>query len=119
MAKSKIEIPEDKLKMYDDLVASNPKIQRKGATMPYTSHNGHMFSFMAKDGRMSIRLPKDLLQEFLLEFETELSVQHGAIMREYAIVPDSLLKNQERISEYLVKSFEYVKTLKPKPTKRK
>jgi hypothetical protein len=27
---------------YEKLIATNPKVERKGATMPYTSVNGHM-----------------------------------------------------------------------------
>ena len=37
------------LELYEKLVATNPKVQRKGATMPYTSVNGHMSSLFTKD----------------------------------------------------------------------
>ena len=33
------EIPEDKLKAYEKLVATIPEVERRGATMPYTSCN--------------------------------------------------------------------------------
>src|SRR5262245_35597433 len=46
MTKSAASAPEDKLKLYEKLVATNPKVERKGATMPYTSLNGHMFSYL-------------------------------------------------------------------------
>jgi hypothetical protein len=29
------------LELYEKLVATNPKVERKGDTMPYTSLNGH------------------------------------------------------------------------------
>ena len=45
MSKSKIEIPADKLVLYNNVVGNNPDIERKGKTTPYTSINGHMFSF--------------------------------------------------------------------------
>ncbi len=35
---------EEKLNIYDELVARCPRFERKGKTMPYTSANGHMFS---------------------------------------------------------------------------
>jgi hypothetical protein len=40
MAKAKTATaPPDKLELYEQLVATNPAIQRKGATVPYTSLN--------------------------------------------------------------------------------
>ncbi len=39
-------IPADKLALYEKLIATNPKIKRKGAANPYTSLNGHMFSYL-------------------------------------------------------------------------
>ena len=112
-------IPGDKLEAYDDLIASFPYMDRKGVTMPYTSLNGHMFSFLDKDGNMSIRLPKGTLEAFLEKHQTELSVQHGRIMKEYALVPESLLKNKVEMMKVLQASYDYIAKLKPKPTKKK
>ena len=41
-------VPSDKLELYEKLVATNPKVERKGATVPYTSLNGHMFSYLSQ-----------------------------------------------------------------------
>lgn len=41
--------------LYDQLINANPTIERKGKTMPYTSLNGHMFSFLSKEGTMGLR----------------------------------------------------------------
>ena len=38
-------VPAAKLSLYEKLVATNPRLERKGSTTPYTSRNGHMFSF--------------------------------------------------------------------------
>jgi hypothetical protein len=46
----------EKVALYEMLVATNPKIQRKGDTMPYTSHNGNMFSYLGKTGILAMRL---------------------------------------------------------------
>ena len=35
-------LPSDKLHFYEKLVATNPSVKREGATVPYTSLNGHM-----------------------------------------------------------------------------
>ena len=34
-------VASDKLQLYEKLVATNPSVKRKGATVPYTSLNGH------------------------------------------------------------------------------
>ena len=52
---------EESLALYERLVATNPEVERKGATMPYTSVNGHMFSFLGKDGGVALRLPAEEL----------------------------------------------------------
>ena len=119
MAKAKVEIPEDKLALYDQLIASNPDIERKGVTMPYTSLNGHMFTYLSKTGSLGLRLPKDEREAFLEKYNTTLYESHGAIMKEYVTVPDSLLQDTEELKKYLDLSYEYVQTLKPKPAKKK
>jgi len=40
-------------------------------------------------------------------------------MKEYVAVPDSLFKNTKELKKYLVLSYDYIATLKPKATKRK
>ncbi len=110
---------EDRLARYEKLVATNPRVERKGATMPYTSLNGHMFSFLAKDGTMSLRLPENDRDAFLRKYKTKLSEQHGRVMKEYVLVPAALLEKTRELKKYFDLSCKYVGSLKPKPTKRK
>ena len=119
MSKTKVTIPPERLKLYDRLVESNPKIQRKGKTTPYTSLNGHMFSFLSKDGIMGLRLSKDDREEFIQKYNTRIMEQYGRIMKEYVVVPYDLLNDTQTLSKYLLKSFNNILTLKPKPTKKK
>jgi hypothetical protein len=51
-------IPVDKLVLYEKLVSTIPKIKRKGAANPYTSLNGHMFSYLNPSGSLALRLPE-------------------------------------------------------------
>ncbi len=111
--------PQDKIDLYDQLIATNPEIKRKGKSMPYTSLNGHMFTYLSKSGSLGIRLPKEEREDFLEKFNTTLYESHGAIMKEYVTLPDELLQNTEELKEYLDLSYKYVKTLKPKPTIKK
>ncbi len=111
--------PKDKVDLYDQLIATNPDIERKGVSMPYTSLNGHMFTYLSKSGSLGIRLPKEEREDFLEKYNTTLYESHGAIMKEYVTVPDELLENTEELKKFLNLSYEYVKTLKPKPSKKK
>ena len=119
MAKPKIEIPEDKLDLYEKLIKSNSVIQFKGKSMPYTSVNGHMFSFLDKEGTMGLRLPKEERELFIEKHKAQLSVQYGSVMKEYVDIPTELLKKTKSLIKYLQISFEYVSSLKPKPTKKR
>ena len=40
-------------------------------------------------------------------------------MKEYVSVPDAFFKNTKELQKYLAMSYDYVATLKPKPTKKK
>lgn len=110
--------PADRLGLYERLVEATPGVERKGATMPYTSRNGHMFSFLDPTGSMALRLPPDGREEFLARFGAELAVQHGRTMKEYVIVPGDLLERTDELQPWLKRSQEWIGTLKPKPTKR-
>ena len=46
---------QDRLDLYESLVARFPDIKRKGAKNPYTSVNGHMFSFLSQNGVLALR----------------------------------------------------------------
>jgi hypothetical protein len=43
-------IPAVAIERYDAIIATRPGIERKGASMPYTSIDGHMFSFLTPEG---------------------------------------------------------------------
>ena len=119
MSKSAVDIPEEKLELYDKLIDSHSEIERKGVTNPYTSLNGHMFTHLSKIGTLGLRLPKEEREKFLEKYDTTLYEQHGAVMKEYVKVPDQLLKDTKVLRNYLDISYEYIKSLKPKPTKKK
>jgi TfoX/Sxy family transcriptional regulator of competence genes len=106
------------LELYERLVATLPEVERKGATMPYTSVGGNMFSLFTKQGTLALRLPADERSAFLEQYQTRLTEQYGAVMREYVDVPSALLSNTRTLKRYFAMSYEYAKSLKPKPTTR-
>jgi hypothetical protein len=118
-AAQKHNIPADKLELYEKLVATNPKVERKGAANPYTSLNGHMFTYLNPAGSLALRLPVDEREKFLKKYKTTLFEAYGAVMKEYVTVPESLLKNTKELAKYFALSYQYVGSLKPKPSKKK
>jgi TfoX/Sxy family transcriptional regulator of competence genes len=103
--------------LYDQLIATIPEIERKGDANPYTSLNGNMFTLLHQS-RLAIRLPEDEREKFLKKYKTKLFEVYGAVMREYVAVPDDLLLKTRELKKYLELSYAYVKTLKPKSTKK-
>jgi hypothetical protein len=107
-------IPPARLELYEKLLATHPEIERKGDVHPYTSLNGHMFTYLDQSGTLGIRLPKDEVEAFLKKYKTALFKSYGVVKKDYVTVPDALLENTGELKKYLAMSLVYVKTLKPK-----
>ncbi len=54
--------------LYERMVSSHPDAVCKGDTVPYTSLNGNMYSFLSKDGFVGLRLPEKERVKFLDKF---------------------------------------------------
>lgn len=119
MSKDKNTPPEEFIKIYDDLISKLEDVERKGKTTPYTSLNGHMFSFLSKEGTMGLRLSSEDKEAFIKKFDGKLMEQHGRIMKDFVEVSKSQLKENQLMLDYLYKSYTYVSTLKSKPSKKK
>jgi len=111
--------PSDKLALYEKLVATNPNVERKGATVPYTSLNGHMFSYLSKQGKLALRLPTGEREAFLKKYKAKLCDAYGVVQPEYVEVPDSLLSSTRELKKYFDSSYAYVASLKPKLSTKK
>src|ERR1051326_1415069 len=85
-------VPPESLVWYDQLVATIPQVERKGATVPYTSWNGHMFSYLAPDGTLALRLPTPARTKFLERYQTTLREAYGVVQKEYVVVPAAVLQ---------------------------
>ncbi len=105
--------------LFEKLVATHPQAVLNGATIPYTSVNGNMYSYFTKDGYLALRLPEDIRATFLKEYKTTLVTAYGIVQKEYVVVPDSLLKKITELKPYFQSSYKYVSSLKPKPTAKK
>ena len=112
-------ISSDVLDLYDQVIATQPDVQRKGAKVPYTSVNGHMFSFLTAEGHLALRLPATEREAFLVRYATGLCEQYGKVMKEYVEVPDRLLRNVDELAQHFRSGYAYVSSLKPRPTTRR
>lgn len=108
-----------KVELYEKLIATMSGLERKGDVNPYTAINGNMFTLLHQSERLAIRLPEDKRQEFLKKHKTKLFEAYGAVMKEYVAVPDALLNDTKELKKYLEFSYEYAKTLKQKPSRKK
>ncbi|MCP3973973.1 MAG: TfoX/Sxy family protein [bacterium] len=111
--------PPAALELYAAVVDGSPSdAELKGAKNPYTSRNGHMFSFLDADGSMALRLSDELQEEFLELYDSGPVLQYGSVMRGYLSVPEELLANAAELGEWFDRSFNWIGTLDPKPTKK-
>jgi len=116
MVKKTSSIPADKLALYEKLVAGHPEIERKGDVHPYTSVNGHMFSYLDQTGVMGLRLPGAEIEPFLKKYKTKLFESYGVVKKDWVTVPDGLLKKTGELAKYLELSYRSTASLKPKAT---
>ncbi|MEM8970296.1 MAG: hypothetical protein AAGE93_28025 [Bacteroidota bacterium] len=105
---------EEKLKIYDELVAKCPRFERKGKTMPYTSANGHMFSLLNKAGEIGIRFSKEVQQKYIEEFDSTIFKSYNSVMHGYVLIPEAMLEDLDNLAKYLDESYDYVMSLEPK-----
>jgi hypothetical protein len=111
--------PAQKLELYEKLVATQAEVARRGDSVPYTSLNGNMFSYLHASGAMALRLPGGEREKFLAKYKTKLFEAYGVVQKEYVTVPDALLEKTSELKHYFALSYEYAKSLKPKPTKKR
>jgi len=89
----------------------------KGDTVPNTSVNGHMFSYLSKSGVVALRLPEEAREAFLRKHKTVLCRQYGVVQKEYVEIPGKLLEKTSQLKPYFAASFRYVSFLKPRLAK--
>jgi len=116
--KTESTIPAAKLALYDKLLAAEPSVERKGATIPYTSTDGKMFTYLAPSGDLRLRLPAEERAAFMTKYGTKPVVQHGVLMKDWVAVPAALFARVAELKPYLEKSRAYARQLGTKtPTK--
>lgn len=116
---SKYPGPPEALEQYTAVVeAAEADAEVKGAKNPYTSRNGHMYSFITPEGMMALRLSDELADEFRANYETGEVRQYGAVMRGYVSIPDDLFGDTAAMAEWFQRSHDWIDSLPPKASEK-
>ena len=99
------------LKRYDELVGKCDRFERKGKTVPYTSANGHMFSFINKANEIGVRFSKEVQEKYIQQFDSSLYHSHNAIMKGYVLIPETVLADDRLIIKLLNESYDFAMSL--------
>ena len=107
------------IEAYDRLIATVEGAARQGASMPYTSVNGNMSSFLSPTGHLALRLSAAVRATLIDRYGATPHEAHGRVMAEYVTVPAPLLDDTTALAPWFAASWTYVSSLKPKPTTRR
>jgi hypothetical protein len=102
------------LGFYDALVEQCDGFDRKGKSVPYTSANGHMFSFINKSGGLGFRFSERRKKELIEKWNASEFISHNSVMKGYVLIPTGMYEKPEELKQYLMESFTYVMTLPSK-----
>ncbi|MEO1652435.1 MAG: hypothetical protein AAFU64_02720 [Bacteroidota bacterium] len=105
---------EEKLKIYEAIIAKCPRFEKKGKTVPYTSANGHMFSQLNKEGEIGIRFSKEVQKAYLEKYDTTLFKSYNSIMQGYVLITDAMLQDLDQVAQLMDEGYDYVMGLEPK-----
>lgn len=104
---------------YTEYIQKWGKVERKGKNNPYTSHNGHMFSFIDKKEKyMAVRLDKQQQEAYFEATGTSYVIQYNSKMNGYICLTDEIFNDFNQVKDWLDKSFEFVCSLPPKASKK-
>lgn len=99
---------------YDKIIEYIPELEMKGKANPYTSYNGHMFSFLGKDEQLCLRLSPEDQAAYEEKHNLGPVMAHGSVMNGYVYISDEMFWDAKKVKPYLLQSFEFVKGLKKK-----
>lgn len=108
---------EELIKLFEEIIPGPPATAKKMFGFPAAFVNGNMFMGLHQEN-MILRLPKDLRAELLKMSAQIFEPTPGRPMREYVVVPPSLLRDRNKLSSWTQKALEYGSSLPPKAGKK-
>lgn len=93
-------------------------IRVKGKKTPYTAINGNMFAFISAEGEICRRFGEAARAGLAAEWGTSNVRQHGAVIRGYVAVPETVAGDGAALADIFARSLTHAQTLPAKPTRR-
>ena len=102
------------IELFESVMPGPPAVQRKMFGYPAGFANGNMFMGLFQES-MILRLPTGPREEFLKVHNAKIfEPMAGRPMREYAAVPQSVMRDRKELTAWVARAFEYGASLKPK-----
>lgn len=108
---------EELVKLFEEITPGPPATAKKMFGFPAAFVNGNMFMGLHQED-MILRLPEGSRAELLKMNARIFEPMPGRPMREYVIVPPSLLRDRNKLSSWVQKALEYGSSLPPKAGKK-
>jgi TfoX/Sxy family transcriptional regulator of competence genes len=100
--------------LFESVIPGPPAVQRKMFGYPAGFVNGNMFMGLFQES-MILRLPTGPREEFLQVHHAKIfEPMAGRPMKEYAAVPQSVMRDKKDLAAWVARAFEYGVFLKPK-----
>lgn len=110
--------PESLVRIFEKAMKSVPEGQlRKTFGYPSATLNGNMFTGLHND-KMILRLSEPDRAALARLGGSPFEPMPGRPMKEYVVVPESILKSEAQLDAWLQKALAYSKTLPPKTKSR-
>jgi TfoX/Sxy family transcriptional regulator of competence genes len=111
--------PEALVATFDDVMPGPPSTRRKMFGFPAGFMNGNMFMGLFEDS-LILRLPPELRDELIqLHGAKPFAPMAGRIVKEYVALPESLVRDGEKLSAWVGKVLVHGESLEPKAAKAK
>lgn len=109
--------PDELVATFESVMPGSPAIKRKMFGFPAAFVHGNLFMGLHQEN-MILRLPDEHRTELLASEGAKLfEPMPGRHMREYVVVPMSIVQNREKLSRWVSKALEHAASLKPKVKK--
>ena len=111
--------PEALVATFDDVMPGPPATKRKMFGFPAGFVNGNMFMGLSEDS-MILRLPPELREELIQRHGAKhFAPMAGRMMKEYVALPESLIRDREKLFAWVAKALVHGESLEPKAAKAK
>ena len=106
--------PEALVAVFDGVMPGPPAAKRKMFGFPAGFVNGNMFMGLFEDS-MILRLPPESREELMQLYGAKIfAPMAGRVMKEYVALPESILRDRQRLASWVAKALVYGESLPPK-----